>query len=62
MLLAAGADPTIKSNTGETALDWARKYGNPRTLALLNDGRDRSPSASIAAGPVDLPSADALRR
>ncbi len=35
MLLAAGADPKVQSTTGETALDWARKYGNPAILKLL---------------------------
>jgi ankyrin repeat protein len=35
MLLGAGADPKIQSTTGETALDWARKYGSPAILKLL---------------------------
>jgi len=37
MLLAAGADPKIQSKTGETALDWARKYGSPAILKLLGE-------------------------
>src|SRR4029078_8374998 len=35
MLLAAGAGPKIQSKTGQTALDWARKYGRPAILKLL---------------------------
>ena len=35
LLLASGADVNAKSNMGETALDWAKKFGNPRTIAAL---------------------------
>lgn len=35
LLLAAGADPGIKMVNGETAADWAAKFGNPSLLALL---------------------------
>jgi hypothetical protein len=59
MLLAAGADPSIKSTDGETALDWARKYSNSTTMSLLNGGA-RQPVTSNesvlqpAAATVDL--------
>ena len=36
VLLAAGADPAIESNDGESSLDWARKFNNPAILALLH--------------------------
>jgi ankyrin repeat protein len=34
-LLSAGADVTAKSNDGETALDWALKFGTTPEVALL---------------------------
>ena len=35
LLLKARAAVDAKSNTGETALDWAMKFGNPEVPALL---------------------------
>jgi ankyrin repeat protein len=35
MLLAKGADPSIRSNIGESTIDWARKFNNPAILAPL---------------------------
>ena len=35
MLLAKGADPSIRSNIGESTVDWARKFNNPAVLATL---------------------------
>jgi len=35
LLLKAGADVNAKSKADETALDWARKFGNPAVLAAL---------------------------
>ncbi len=35
MLLALGADPSLKNKFGETALDWARRRNNPECAALL---------------------------
>lgn len=34
-LLQRGADVRGRSSAGETALDWANKFGNPEVLALL---------------------------
>lgn len=34
-LLAKGADPTAKSNEGETPLDYALKWGNQESLGVL---------------------------
>ncbi len=39
MLLAKGADVKIKSAVNETAVDWARKYGNPAVLQLMKGGQ-----------------------
>jgi ankyrin repeat protein len=35
LLLKSGADVNAKSNMGETALDWAKKFGNRNTIATL---------------------------
>ena len=35
MLLAAGADVNARSTVGETALDWAEKFGNREVIAAL---------------------------
>jgi ankyrin repeat protein len=35
MLLALGADPSLKDERGETALDYARQRNEPECVALL---------------------------
>eukprot|EP01046_Picozoa_sp_COSAG06_P026706 COSAG06_NODE_2312_length_7100_cov_7.782609_9_plen_124_part_00 len=35
MLLALGADPSLKTKSGKTALDWARANNKPECAALL---------------------------
>jgi ankyrin repeat protein len=35
MLLAKGADASIRSNIGESTVDWARKFNNPAILSTL---------------------------
>jgi ankyrin repeat protein len=35
MLLALGADPSLKDEFGKTALDCARQYNKPECAALL---------------------------
>jgi ankyrin repeat protein len=52
-LLAKGADPSIKSKNGETALDWAKKFANPPVLEALGIERQKTASA-----PVLLPAAE----
>ena len=37
LLLAKGADVKPKSVMGETALDWAKKFGNPEVIRLLQE-------------------------
>ncbi len=51
LLLERGADPGIRSATGETAGDWARKYHSPAVMHALGieDG-EREPTAVEAAG------------
>lgn len=45
LLLAKGADPDVKSNAGETALDWARKFNSAPVMARLGG------AAAAAAEP-----------
>src|SRR5262249_42398367 len=35
VLIKAGADVNARTKAGETALDWALKFGNPRMIAVL---------------------------
>jgi len=59
LLLAKGADVKAKSNVGETALDWAKKFGNPEVIGLLQKaGAEAAPNAETA-GAEPLPAADA---
>ena len=46
LLLDRKADRDIKSKDGETALDWARKFGNPEILRLLG-GLPRESKVSV---------------
>jgi ankyrin repeat protein len=55
MLLAAGADPKVQSTTGETALDWARKYGSPAILKLLG-GEAKAPATARQSALTAIPS------
>jgi ankyrin repeat protein len=52
-LLVAGADPTLRSNAGESSIDWARKFGHPGVLAALK-------AAPLAQTP--FPTAGDVRR
>ena len=38
-LLKGGADPTLRDNTGDTAIDEARKRGESEVVALLSEPR-----------------------
>ena len=38
-LLEGGADWTLKTNSGKTALDYARQYGHSEVVALLSEPR-----------------------
>ena len=38
-LLEGGADLTLRTKGGETALDWARSYGHSEVVALLSQPR-----------------------
>jgi ankyrin repeat protein len=47
LLLSKGADPAIKSTDGETAADWARKYGQPAVLEALGLPRQTPGNAAV---------------
>ncbi|HWC98437.1 MAG TPA: ankyrin repeat domain-containing protein [Candidatus Sulfopaludibacter sp.] len=56
LLLKSGAELDSKSTMGETALDWARKFGNPQVIAALekagaHPGDPFSPPRRKAASP-----------
>ena len=50
MLMAKGADLAVKSNAGETALDWANKGGSTALAALLQ--KAGAPGAAPAARAI----------
>ena len=56
LLLERGADKSVKSLAGETAEDWARKFGNPKVLAAL--GAKTAPM-TITGGMMKNSSLDA---
>ena len=51
MLLQAGASTTLQSKTGESAIDWARKFQNPEILAELKLPRALAHAAGTIGGP-----------
>jgi ankyrin repeat protein len=53
VLLEKGADVKAKSNLGETALDWAKKFGNPAVIRMLEDaGGTATPAAHKPAASI----------
>jgi hypothetical protein len=54
LLLGAGADVNTKSKVGETALDWAEKFGNKDVLATLKaaGAKEGVPYAAPARQPA----------
>lgn len=62
LLLASGCDIKAKSLTDETALDWARKYGDPEVVGLLQKAggggaQNAQPEEGPAFGQVDAKTA-----
>ncbi|MBZ5609276.1 MAG: ankyrin repeat domain-containing protein [Acidobacteriia bacterium] len=45
LLLSSRADPNVISTMGETALDWAQKFGNRQIIAVLRAGGARTGDA-----------------
>jgi ankyrin repeat protein len=61
LLLAAGSDPATKDIYGETAADWAKKYGYASTLSLLKTTNVR-PASDTISSPTSIPSTAELRK
>ncbi|MEO7650104.1 MAG: ankyrin repeat domain-containing protein, partial [Bryobacteraceae bacterium] len=64
LLLARGADTKLKSKSGETALDWARKFRDPRILAALGERTEKTRAATVIPASVKAPAnaADAVEK
>ena len=52
LLLDAGADPNIKNNREETALDHASQYGRTETVRLLLDSHPEMVGKYTAYGSM----------
>lgn len=54
LLINAGSDLNVADRYGDTALDWARKYGNPEVIAALEKAGARGKSLPPAPSkPAD---------
>src|SRR5262249_18346184 len=51
LLLAKGADPNIKSAAGETAVDWARKFG-PTAISKTLNAKFEAPARAVPAAAI----------
>ncbi len=56
LLVAEGADLNAKSNAGETVLDWALRFGDPKVIRILKDA-----GAKTAAENPKVPQPNATR-
>jgi ankyrin repeat protein len=56
LLLKAGAQLNVKSAMGETALDWARKFGNKQVIAALEAAGAKSGDPFTPPQPKPAPS------
>ena len=61
LLLEGGADPTLRTKAGETALDWARSNGKSEVVALLSEPRYAARVHSDRCADVHECPADAER-
>jgi hypothetical protein len=61
MLRSSGADVAAKTTAGESALDWARKFGDPSVLKLLDGGAVKAPPPQKTTTPASMPSSLELR-
>ena len=64
LLLAKGADASVKSNVGESTIDWSQKFRHPAVLAALNVKAVEPPEQLTLAKTADHPSSprDAVLR
>jgi len=61
LLLAHGADPAIKSNAGEDAYDWARKFRVPEVMTALHIPPPAPKPVLLSAHPP-IDAASAVRK
>ncbi|HUK43436.1 MAG TPA: ankyrin repeat domain-containing protein [Candidatus Bathyarchaeia archaeon] len=54
LLLEKGANVKAKSVLGETALDWAKKFGNPRIIRMLEQAAGGTATQSKHAAPARI--------
>jgi ankyrin repeat protein len=59
LLLAKGADVKPKSVMGETALDWAKKFGHPEVIRLLQEAGAPASAEEHAAAAAASETGDA---
>jgi ankyrin repeat protein len=59
LLLAKGADVKAKSVLGETSLDWAKKFGNPEVIRLLQEAGAGTPVEEHAPAAAASQAGDA---
>ena len=59
LLLKAGVDPAAKTNAGETAAEWAAKFGHPEITALLPTRAAEAKTVSLQAADQRLPASRA---
>jgi ankyrin repeat protein len=53
MLVRAGANPQLKPTTGDTPVEWARRYNNPAILSELHiRPREAPANATVVSHPV----------
>jgi ankyrin repeat protein len=53
LLLSQGADPQLKDEVGNTAVDWARRAGEPEGLGLLNAAVKVEPAQPLRLSSLD---------
>ena len=58
LLLEKGADVNASSKLGETVLDWARKFGNPAMLSLLQNAGAKGSAAAASPAHRSTPPLD----
>lgn len=65
-LIAAGADVQAKDNNGDSVLDWARKFGNPEIVSMLESagakGHDPLPAPVAPAHSTLTSPSDGISR
>jgi ankyrin repeat protein len=59
-LVKNGSDPSFRSKTGESPIDWAQKFNNPTVMTELNLRATVVPASSSVQKPVSVTPRDAV--